>query len=90
MNTLNQQKENKPMNRITYADYQFQMTEDGFIFDSDLDADSFMDLHDIEEDTLFSISSVNGVLHLFKVYEDDDDEPDEVPYENILEFKRLA
>jgi len=78
------------MNRITYVDYSFQVVDDEIIFDGDLDGDQFMELHDIEEDTLFSISSIEGVLCFSKVYEDDEPEPDEEDWtgDNILTFAR--
>jgi hypothetical protein len=76
------------MNRITYVDYSFQVVDDEIIFDEDLDGDQFMELHDIEEDTLYSISSIDGVLCFSKVYEDDEPEPDEEDWtgDNILAF----
>ncbi len=78
------------MNRITYIDYSFQVVDDDIIFDDDLDGDQFMELHDIEEDTLYSISSIDGVLRFTKMYEDDEDEPDEENFSgsNILAFVR--
>ena len=78
------------MNRITYIDYSFQVVDDDIIFDDDLDGDQFMELHDIEEDTLYSISSIDGVLRFTKMYEDDEDEPDEENWtgDNILAFVR--
>jgi len=87
------------MNRITYMDYDFTVTEDDIIFDEELDADKFLDLHDIEEDTLFSISSVDGRLCFTKIYEDDEPEPNEEEYiernppffgNNILSFSRYG
>jgi len=76
------------MNRITYVDYSFQVVDDEIIFDGDLDGDQFMELHDIEEDTLYSISSIDGVLCFSIVYEDDEPEPDEEDWtgDNILAF----
>lgn len=76
------------MNRITYVDYSFQVVDDDIIFDGDLDGDQFMELHDIEEDTLYSISSIDGVLCFSIVYEDDEPEPDEEDWtgDNILAF----
>jgi hypothetical protein len=49
-----------------------------------------MELHDIEEDTLYSISSIDGVLCFSKMYEDDEPEPDEEDWtgDNILAFVR--
>jgi len=78
------------MNRITYVDYSFQVVDDDIIFDGDLDGDQFMELHDIEEDTLYSISSIDGVLCFSIVYEDDEPEPDEEDWtgDNILTFAR--
>lgn len=77
-------------------DYSFQVIGDDIVFDEDLDADKFLELHDIEEDTLFSISSVDGVLHLSMVFDEEEPDPgDELDYytspsDNILMFKRYA
>ena len=70
-------------------DYSFQVVDDEIIFDEELNGDQFMELHDIEENTLFSISSIDGVLCFTKMYEDDD-EPDEEDWtgDNILAFVR--
>ena len=82
------------MNRITYVDYSFQVVDDDIIFDGDLDGDQFMELHDIEEDTLYSISSIDDIEYsvscFSKMYEDDEPEPDEEDWtgDNILAFVR--
>ena len=77
---------------MIYTDYVFSVSEDEIVFDEELDGDKFLDFHDIEQDTLFSISSIDGVLCFTKMYEDDDDESDEFPEEdsedNILSFDR--
>lgn len=76
------------MNRITYVDYSFQVVDDDIIFDGDLDGDQFMELHDIEEDTLYSISSIDGVLCFSKMYEDDEPDEEDWTGDNILAFVR--
>lgn len=81
---------------MIYTDYVFSVSEDEIVFDEELDGDKFLNLHDIEQDTLYSLSSIDGVLCFTKIYEEDDDEPDEFPEEdyedsnNIIAFNRSA
>ena len=92
---------NQNMKNMTYIDYKFT-TIDGedyeeIAFDEELDAESFMDTHGIEEGTLFSMHNVNGQLVLTLVYEDEPDEGDEEQLEfdftssnNVIKLQGVA
>lgn len=83
---------------MQYVGYNFVVTGDEILFDSELNASEFLEMHGIEEDTLFYIENREGQLVLV-VYYDDDDEGDPV-YEteerakpssnNILDLKYYA
>ena len=83
---------------MRYAGYDFTVTGDEILFDEELDAQTFLNLHGIEEDTLFYIENREGQLVLV-VYYDEDDEGDPIYEEeitrkgdnsNILDFKYYA
>lgn len=83
---------------MQYVGYNFVVTGDEILFDSELDAGEFLEMHGIEEDTLFYIENREGQLVL-SIYYDDDNEGDPV-YEteerhntssdNILDLKYYA
>ena len=83
---------------MRYAGYDFTVTDDEIQFDEELDAQTFLNLHGIEEDTLFYIENREGQLVLV-VYYDENDEGDPIYEEeitrkgdnsNILNFKYYA
>ena len=83
---------------MQYVGYNFTVTDDEIRFDEELDAQTFLSTHGIEEDTLFYIENREGQLVLV-VYYDDDNEGDPIYEEeitrkgdnrNILDFKYYA
>lgn len=83
---------------MRYAGYDFTVTGDEILFDEELNANTFLSTHGIEEDTLFYIENREGQLVLV-VYYDDDNEGDPIYEEeitrktnnsNILDFKYYA
>ena len=83
---------------MQYVGYNFTVTGDEIQFDEELDAQTFLSTHDIEEDTLFYIENREGQLVLV-VYYDENDEGDPIYEEeitrkgdnsNILDFKYYA
>jgi hypothetical protein len=83
---------------MRYAGYDFTVTGDEILFDEELNANTFLSTHGIEEDTLFYIENREGQLVLV-VYYDDDNDGDPIYEEeitrktnnhNILDFKYYA
>lgn len=83
---------------MQYVGYNFVVTGDEILFDSELNADEFLEMHGIEEDTLFYIENREGQLVL-SIYYDDDNEGDPVyeteereytSFDNILDLKYYA
>ena len=83
---------------MQYVGYNFVVTGDEILFDSELDAGEFLEMHGIEEDTLFYIENREGQLVLSIYYDDDNEgdpvyeteERDNTSFDNILDLKYYA